>query len=180
MNHIQRSTKTADWQLGWFEQKRFRKSEEETTYQPHFGGCAHFPMGFKDPSVVGEQSFEGVSQQVDEEQPQASGEQDCTQHCSGLHRQVVSARKRHNGEKCRVTFIYLAATAYSNPAVQQNTRKLNYSNGCLSSSGLWMITDLYGRFSLMASIIPRERSTWMYKELIIAITIISQLDGLAG
>lgn len=41
-------------------------------------------MGFKDPSMVGEESLEGVSQEVDEEQPQSSGKQDGTQHRSGL------------------------------------------------------------------------------------------------
>lgn len=53
-------------------------------------------MGFKDPSMVGEESLEGVSQEVDEEQPQSSGKQDGTQHRSGLRWQIVSAKKRHN------------------------------------------------------------------------------------
>lgn len=42
------------------------------------------------------------------------------------------------------------------------------------------ISDPYGRFSLTVSIMPREGSIWIYKELIMAITIMSQLDGLAG
>lgn len=42
------------------------------------------------------------------------------------------------------------------------------------------ISDLCGKLSLMASIIPREGSMRIYKELIIAITTISQLEGLAG
>lgn len=41
-------------------------------------------------------------------------------------------------------------------------------------------SNLCGRFSLMTSIIPREGSMRIYKVLIIAITTISQLDGLAG
>lgn len=53
-------------------------------------------MGFKDPSMVGEESLEGVSQEVDEEQPQSSGKQDGTQHRSGLRWQIVSAKTRHN------------------------------------------------------------------------------------
>lgn len=53
-------------------------------------------MGFKNPSMVGKQSFENVSQEVDKEQPQSSGKQDDTQHCSGLHWHTVSAQKRHN------------------------------------------------------------------------------------
>lgn len=47
-------------------------------------------------------------------------------------------------------------------------------------TGLCGITDRYGRFSLMVSIIPIDRSVWIYKELIMAITTISQLEGLAG
>lgn len=58
---------------------------EGQLYQPHFGRRAHSAVGFKDPSMVGEQSFEGVSQEVDEEQPESSGEQDGAQHRSGLH-----------------------------------------------------------------------------------------------
>lgn len=41
-------------------------------------------------------------------------------------------------------------------------------------------TDLYGRFSFIAPIMPREGSTRVYKELIMAMTTMSQLDGLAG
>ena len=53
-------------------------------------------MGLKDPAVVGEQSFEGVSQEVDEEQPQSSGKEDGTQHRPGLHWYTVSVQRRHN------------------------------------------------------------------------------------
>lgn len=53
-------------------------------------------MRFKDPPVVGQQSFESVSQEVDEEQPQPCGKQDGTYHSSGLHRHTVSAQERHN------------------------------------------------------------------------------------
>lgn len=41
-------------------------------------------------------------------------------------------------------------------------------------------TNLCGRLSLMPSIIPREGSMRVYKELIMAITKMSQLEGLAG
>lgn len=53
-------------------------------------------MRFKDPSMVGQQSFEGVSQQVDEEKPQSRGKQDGAQHSSGLHWHTVSAQKGYN------------------------------------------------------------------------------------
>lgn len=53
-------------------------------------------MGFKNPAMIGEQSFEGVSQKVDEEEPQAGGKEDGTQHSAGLHWHIVSAQKRHN------------------------------------------------------------------------------------
>lgn len=53
-------------------------------------------MGFKNPTMVGKQNFESVSQEVDEEQPQSSGKQDGTQHCSGLHCYTASVQKRYN------------------------------------------------------------------------------------
>lgn len=42
-------------------------------------------MGFKNPPMVGEQSFQHVSQEVDEEEPESSGKQNGTQHRSALH-----------------------------------------------------------------------------------------------
>lgn len=67
--------------------KKERQKERKTKldiHQPDFGGCGHLPVGFKDPAVVGEQSFEGVPQEVDEEEPQACCKQDGTQDYPGL------------------------------------------------------------------------------------------------
>lgn len=43
-----------------------------------------------------------------------------------------------------------------------------------------LVSDLHGRFSLMVPIRPSDGSTRVYRELIMAITTMSQLDGLAG
>lgn len=59
------------------------------THQPQFSGGAHPSVGLEDPGVVGEQGLQGVPQQVDEEQPEARGEQDGTQHHLGLHGHVA-------------------------------------------------------------------------------------------
>lgn len=43
-----------------------------------------------------------------------------------------------------------------------------------------LVSDLCSRFSFMVSIMPSDGSTRVYRELIIMITTMSQLDGLAG
>lgn len=43
-----------------------------------------------------------------------------------------------------------------------------------------LVSNLHGKFSLMVLIIPSEGSMCVYRELIMAITTMSQLDGLAG
>lgn len=123
--------------------------------------------------MVGKKSFERVFHEVDEEGPQSGGKQDGTQHSSGLHRHVISAQKRHN-----TAFIFL------NRQMQAGFYKKNPSNGIteIKDVVIWAVevTDLCGRFSFTTDIIPREKSMCVYKELIMAMTIISQLDGLAG
>lgn len=54
------------------------------THQPDLGRCGHLPVRLKDPAMVGEQGFEGVPQEVDEEEPQACCKQDGTQDCPAL------------------------------------------------------------------------------------------------
>lgn len=46
--------------------------------------------------MVGKQSFERVSHEVDKEDPQSSGKQDGTHNSSGLHRHTVSVQERHS------------------------------------------------------------------------------------
>lgn len=63
-------------------------------YQPQFCTCAHFSMGFKNPSMVGKKSLQSESHEIDEKQPDSCGKQDGTHNCSGLHLHVDSVQKK--------------------------------------------------------------------------------------
>lgn len=74
-------------------------------------------MGFKNPAMVGEQSFERVSEEVDEEQPQSSGKQDGAQHHSGLH--------WHIGSVCEGTTLLLLCCQNNRNQTEQNTMNVD-------------------------------------------------------